>query len=250
MQTMKLFNDADYTKRAQLLLKNLDSTDKDIKIYDEKLTLLSSRLDDSDAISDFFAVVEDIIKVDVEIDRFLLTEKGINKKLKDYIMIEIKDKSEFQPFYNILNFNKIISEKILQNKERLSLSFIKTKLSEDDYQIAEKFINSIQALKPFAKLMEEKKNQFIERLSTAVSIAEVDEIEQQIDKQGTELLNAYQTLINFPDDENIAGYVIKYLETNDHIRSIMQSFDFAESLTDDILSAKSSKHYSAMSGSK
>jgi hypothetical protein len=239
MQTTKLFNDADYKQRAQLILQNLDSVQLDIENYNEKLVFLGEKLDNVHSFSDFFEVVNDIIKAEAALDKFLLKEmKGLNKNVKDIIIRDIKDKNEFQSFTNILSFNQIITDKILKNKERLSIERLEEQLPEKKYKIAKKFIHSITVLKPLSQLIEKQKNQFKTLLDSASSMAQISDIEKQIDDQDRDYLEAYQTLINFPTDEKIAGAIIKFLETNQHIKAIMKSFDFAESLVDDVLNAR------------
>lgn len=57
-------------------------------------------------------------------------------------------------------------------------------------------------------------------------------------KQRAAIASVYASMISYPEDEETAGVVIEYLETNPHIRAIMQSFDFYAALEDDILGAR------------
>lgn len=239
MQTTKVFNEADYKQRAQLILQNLNNVQLDIEKYNKELFLLGEKLDKVNSFPEFFKIVNDIIKTESELDKFLIKEmKGLNQNIKNILLQDMKDKSEFQSFTNVLNFNQIITDKILKNKERLSLYLLKEELPEPKYNLAKKFIHSITVLKPITELIEKQKIHFKTELDSADSMEQVNEIERQIDAQDRDLLEAYQTLINFPEDEQTAESVIKFLEKNQHFKTILESFDFAESLMDDVLNAK------------
>ncbi|VEH28503.1 hypothetical protein [Legionella sainthelensi] len=117
MQTTKLFNEADYKKRAELILQNLDSVQLDIEKYNKELFHLGEKLDQVNSFPEFFKVVNDIIKTESELDKFLIKEmKGLNQNIKNILIQDIKDKSEFQSLTNVLSFNEIITDKILKIK--------------------------------------------------------------------------------------------------------------------------------------
>ncbi|KTD62943.1 hypothetical protein Lsan_1603 [Legionella santicrucis] len=239
MQTTKLLNEADYKHRAELILQNLDSVQLDIEKYNKELFLLGEKLDKVNSFPEFFKIVDDVIKTESELDKFLIKEmKGLNQNIRNILIQDIKDKSEFQSFINVLSFNQIITDKILKNKERLSLHLLKEQLPEPKYNLAKNFIHSITVLKPITELIEKQKAHFKTALDSADSMDQVNEIERQIDVQDSDLLEAYQTLINFPEDEQTAEAVINFLEKNQQIKNLMESFDFAESLIDDVLNAK------------
>ncbi|VEB33856.1 Uncharacterised protein [Legionella sainthelensi] len=239
MQTTKLFNEADYKQRAELILQNLDSVQLDIEKYNKELFQLGEKLDKVNSFPEFFKVVNDIIKTESELDKFLIKEmKGLNQNIKNILIQDIKDKSEFQSLTNVLSFNEIITDKILKNKERLSFYLLKEELPEAKYNLAKKFIHSIAVLKPITELIEKQKTHLKAVLDSADSMEQINEIERQIDAQDRDLLEAYQALINFPEDDQTAEAVIKFLEKNQHLKNLMESFDFAESLMDDVLNAK------------
>lgn len=238
MQT-KLFNETEYKQRAQLILQNIDAVQSDIEKFNKELRFLGEKLDKTSSFSEFFNVVDEFIKAEAKLDQFLLKEmKGLNKNVKDIIMIDVKDKTEFQAFANILSFNQIITDKILKNKERLSLELIKEQLTNAEYYRAKEFLHSITVLKPISALIEKEKTHFRTLLEFAQSMEQINELEKQIDEQDRDFLKAYQALIQFPKNEKTAGAVIEFLEKNHHVKAMMESFDFAESLEDDVLNAK------------
>ncbi|WP_454782274.1 hypothetical protein [Legionella sp. WA2022007384] len=239
MQTNKSFNDREYQQKAQLILKNLDNVQSDIEQFNKKLGLLGERLDNANSFPEFFEVVNEIIKAEATLNTFLRKEmKDLNKDVKEIIVRDLKDKSEFRSFTNILNFNQIITDKILKNKERLSMAQLEEQLPKEQYNRAKKFIHSITDLKSMSLLIEKQKSHFKSLLDSADSMKKIHDIEHQIDAQNSDFQQTYQKSMNFPEDEETAGAVIKFLETNEHLKSIMESFDFAESLVDDVLNAK------------
>jgi len=239
MTKAKLFNESEYKQRAQIIINKYEDFKIEIDDYNNTLIVLITQLDKSESFQDFHEVVNDIIKTERKLDQFLLKKfKGLSKHVKDLILSEVLDKSEFQPFVNVLRFNQIITDRILGNKERLSLKELNNELPAKKYADAVNFIQSIVALKPMTELIATKQSQFKEKLNNAVVMDDVNELERAIDKQDKDFQESYLTLINFPEDEETAGAVIKFLEKNQHVKSIMETFDFAESLTEDVLSAK------------
>ena len=62
------------------------------------------------------------------------------------------------------------------------------------------------------------------------------------------MLVAYDALVPFPQDEIVAGALIEFLEENPHIAEIMETFNFHESLMDDILAARAKTDHHSSTG--
>ena len=204
----------------------------ELEVFKEKLAATSSR-------DDFFALVQQIIAKGREVNAVLLSAtEGMDQELSKALDEYISKESTLTATMGALHFNASLTDSIVATKERLSEHTLLSGLPESEKTIVETCIKSIKELKVFADLLESQKTVFRDRLSHASSIDEIDSIDEEITAQDSVIQSIYRAMVSFPKDEATAGAMIDYLETNQHILGIMQSFDFAESLADDTMGAR------------
>lgn len=129
-------------------------------------------------------------------------------------------------------------DSIIATEERLSEEAVYSKFTDNKLEMANRFINSIKTLRPVVEEINAQKESFKLRLAGSESVEDVDILEMQIEERDKVISSIYEQLVIFPDDEEVAGALVEFLEKNPHLRALMAAFKFHESLFDDILGAR------------
>ena len=207
--------------------------------YERTLDEFKSRLMSVDSFDDFYATVRNAIEHGGEAHQLFLDNiKGMDNEIQNAIKEVYQTDEELTKIHEILHFNKALENTILGTKERLTLNEAYTDLTEDERVIADEFIVSLKKLQVMVVSLLSDKSNFQERLKHASSSAEIDQIESEVESYDAKLLEIYDNIVPFPEDEKIAGALIGFLEKNSHLRSDMHAFDFHEALVDDIMAAR------------
>lgn len=224
---------------ARKIIHNLLALETQALAYSEDINGFKARLSASISVEDFFAVVQQIIAKGREVyATLLLATNGMDDEISKAIDEYISNDDKLIGVMDALHFNASLSDSIIVTKERLSEHSLLSGLPAAQKAIVEKFINRVKELKIFADLLVSQKKVFIQRLSNTISLSELDDIEEEIEEQDKVIQSLYADTVTYPEDESTAGALIKYLETNQQILAIMKTFNFYESLADDILAAR------------
>lgn len=233
----KLFSETDEKSATNKIYKKLVDNHANIEAYYQRLIQLDKVLDKTESFLDFYQVVEDMIQLETSINAFL-RNNSINKLAREQLISARKNDETFKPLVSVLNAHQIIARKILENKERLNIVRMKEELPEKNYKDAMKFIDSIHAMKPLANVIEQQKTSFTAQLDSAETMEQVNNIENKIDVLDSSFKKVLESQIDYPQDEATAGAIIKFLETNEHLKDMIASFNFAESLVDEVMNSK------------
>ncbi len=189
---------------------------------------------------DLFNVVESIVSKENEMHAFLYpflykTNDKLLKIIKEYFA----DNVQYTDINNLLNFNNILSTHIIAAKERLSLQKMVKSLPKGKQDMALKFVERVKRLGAIAEEINQQKLYWKSELESADTMETVENIERHIHNEHLQISKMYGRLLPMPEDEQVAEVVIQYLQDNPSVLNIMETFDYDESLFDDIVNAKS-----------
>jgi len=229
----------DKQKIAHRIIHNILELEKQAITYSEDIDKFKIELRSSISEKDFFAVVQEIIAKGKKVYETLhhamnSNDDEILKAIEEHILKDEK----LTRIMNSLHFNQSLSSSIIATKERLSRNVLINNLPAAQKDIVENFIRRVEELKIFTKLLDSQKEIFRQRLSNTTSLEELSDIEDEIEKQDKVIHSLYADTIIYPENEDTAGALIKYLETNQQVLAIIRSFDFYEELADDILASR------------
>lgn len=224
---------------AEKIIANLRALEAQAVVYRAELQVFKERLAATSSRDDFFALVQQIIAKGREVHAvLLLATAGMDNELSKALDEYISKDPTLTTTMDALHFNTSLTDSIVATKERLSEHALLSSLADSEKAIVETCIKSIKELKVFADFLESQKEVLRDRLSHASSQDEVDSIDEEITAQDAVIQSIYRAMVSFPEDEATAGAMIDYLDTNQHILGIMQSFAFAESLADATMGAR------------
>lgn len=83
-----------------------------------------------------------------------------------------------------------------------------------------------------------QEEKFKERLRQADSADVIDRVEAEILEKNNILEGSLNRLISYPQDETVAGALVNFLQVNERLLNIMQSFDIYASLEEDLSNAR------------
>lgn len=237
----ELMNSLSEEQRARALevIDNLRALEMQADAFIEKHKALKAQLETVSSWDEFFVIVDQIVRSGTDADKILLNATcGLDGKVAAAVDECIKDGAQLKMIWDALHFSMTIPDCILATKERLSEQDLSGVFSGEKRDTVIAFIERIKALKPIADILHKQKDIFQHQLMDCSSMDEVDEIEKIIETHNSAASTVYDKEIVFPTDEDVAGALIKYFETNPHIQSILTAFDLYESLVDDLMDAK------------
>jgi hypothetical protein len=221
---------------ALQIINNLDTITPQITQYSNSIDAFKKSLLSAKTNEEFHKIVEQVIFEGKEVYKIYVdATKGMDNEVQLAIDEKINNDERLKATMEALHFNNTLSDSIIKTKERLSENELLAKLPHDKKLTAESFILSIKALKPIASILKSQKEVLQKRIEKVTSHTELDTLEDQIEQQNNALSSVYNSMVTYPSDEETAGILIEYLETNPHILAIMKSFNLLESLTDDVL---------------
>lgn len=100
------------------------------------------------------------------------------------------------------------------------------------------FIKSLKELEILSETLMSQEEKLKERLSQADSADVIDMIEAEILEKNNLMEGSLNRLISYPQDEAVAGALVNFLQMNERLLNIMQSFDIHASLEDDLSNAR------------
>lgn len=223
---------------AQKVIDNLNALKPQAIIYNEQINAFKESLSSVGSMQDFFEIVQQIIAKGKEVHKVLdKAMEGMDSETKEAVNEYIGKDDGLTRVVAALHFDKTLSNSIVATKERLSKNIFNA-LPEAKKAIVEKFISAVKELKPIADLLDSQKKLLQQRLSEITLASELDKLEEEIIAQDKAISSVYTKMISYPKDEETAGVLMEYLETNHHLLATLKAFDFYESLVDDILAAR------------
>ncbi len=233
-------NQSNKTKPSiEFLVKELNKKTHEAKDLQVKLMHLLNKLPSVQTKMEFDALVDDIMDNKAQVKKLLGDDvMDLDEQLKDTLDTAIRNHSNLSFFSPLIHIEKTISQSILSAKERISLIELEKSLPEGLATTCKAVITKIKALATLAQLLKLKSDGYKQDLHQADSFETINDIEHEISNLSDQLSSFLNEYINYPEDEQAAGALINYLNTNPHIRRILQSFDFHEALNDDILAAR------------
>ena len=209
--------------------------------YYERLLHLDEQFREVSTQIDYEVLIHDSIKLRYDLSHFLDKDMlSLDPALSTVLKEKINLNKGLSFFSALIDFDELSEQQILSAKERLSILQIKTALPLDKAEAAIAFINVIKQLKDVANIINTEAVKIKAQLHqhpTNIVIDGIDEITTRLNDAFQGLL---KTTLVYPEDEETAGAIIKYLDVNPHIRKILQAFDFHEGLEDSLLDARAS----------
>ena len=237
----KLLDGLTSEKRGSALrvLHNISALEANAIAYEKEINGFNEQLSLATSVSDFHNVVQNIIAKGKEVyDVLYNATKGMDEEISKAVDECIQDNPKLSRIMKALHFNDSLSNSIIATKERLSEHVLFGKLSDGNKDIVEKFLVSVKELKVTSDLLLSQKEVFQKRLRDSKSMDEVDSLDDEITAEGDKISAVYGATVIYPTDEATAGALIDFLDENQHIRAIIGTFDFYESLADDIMGAR------------
>ncbi|QLZ70041.1 hypothetical protein FOLKNPGA_02845 [Legionella sp. PC1000] len=233
----KLFQEK--KRNAQRVIDGFTDAKTKVDTFCNTLNMLQDKLYAANTKEEFDGVVQLTINEEKNVHRFLLeltngTDEETISKVKAYMV----DLPNFKNAMTLLNYTEIATKNIIDKKERLSLQEALSNLTIKQQTELLVFINKLKELKPIAELLINQQKLFKERLHEAPSLDVVDEIEDEVQNRNRLLKGALERLLPYPEDDMVSGEIIKILKRNRHFLTILESFDFHESLMEEILNAR------------
>ena len=212
--------------------------------FNQQLNDLNTLLSLAKTKDEFFIVVQQIIEKEKEVHAFLQpiiahVEPEILESVNEYM----SNHANMVAITHLLNFNAILGDSIISTKEKLSNAALESALSEEQHALAKAFINQVKELGPIAAVIQEEKLAWVQRLNDTDAMDQIDSIDDEIEAQGKIISSVYAHMVSFPEDDQTCGVLIDYLDENPQLKTIMQTFDFYESLVNDILAARMEQHH-------
>jgi hypothetical protein len=239
---MKMAISIDELKRdeklqAQSIINNLDKIEADAKEYVQKLDVLEAKIDSVKSMEELHHVVAAVIELDREIGALLSRDTKVMEVIKLHIQ-NVPRSSAIVTLLDFLSDNSKILNTISAAKERIQEKKLYEVLSESEKMVAMNFIEDVRALKKSSDDLKLQKQDFTTRLEQADTLDEVTNIEMEINKKHHECEDTLANKVHYPQNEITSGLLIDFMNSNPQLKSILQSFDFDESLSDSVLHAR------------
>ncbi|WP_133127798.1 hypothetical protein [Legionella nagasakiensis] len=212
-----------------------------VQNYKEQVHEFKEGLASADSSDAFITIVRRIIAMEKELfDLKLRVMEGMDEEIAGALSQHVVEDRDLMAVMELFQDNGELTRSIREAKQRLSRSDLFSDLSTAQQDVLNKFIHDVLELEKVVGLLKPVKERYQQRLQEATSHDEVDEIEREITANGEALAALYRKTVSYPEDEETAGVLIKYLEANRELLLIIRDLDggFSESLDDDVLAAR------------
>lgn len=212
---------------------NSSSIAEAVTVLSKKLLGLQKELCLANTRTAFDSVAKKLIRQGKELQQFLISSAPGVKP-------ESKSSSLSHSEYAILLAKYKIGalERISEKKETISLEGTLKNLSEPQKNEARNFIKSLRELYFVAETLMSQEEAFKKRLSEADSLEVIEQLETEILQKNAIIEGALSRLVPYPQDEAVAGVLVRFLQTHDSLLTLMQSFDLYASLEEDLANAR------------
>lgn len=219
---------------ALQIIKNLDVINTLAEQYAARLDELRLQISSANSMEELHQIVAHVIALEQEVEQFISREtKSEDKEIRSVIKNYCEKNPHLSKITDLFNFSKILDD-IVVAKEQLLESALYEKLSGSERSVASEFIENVRALRPVHDDLEAKKAVLRQRLKAAGTPDEIDAIDEEISGLNQTYKLVLGANMHYPQNDQTAGALIEFMESNPHLLAILQSFDIYEDLTDDI----------------
>ena len=204
--------------------------------YHLEVQQLRQGFDDIKSAEDYSRLVDQTIDLQNKISRFLEPIKSLEEANALDLEKALQRNSSLSFFPELMHFNETAKQNILTAKERLNLNELASSLPEEKKRKAIAFINEVKGLKNTADLINLQVNQLKEQIRHAPE-EQLNLLDYSISKISNSLHAVIEGL-SYPEDEEIARAINKYLDQTPHIKGILLAFNFEERLENELLRAR------------
>lgn len=221
---------------AQQIISNLEGIKPNANRYAKELVDLQAEIDSSQSLDEFYEVVGRIVNLDKAIGQLLPRDNDVIKVISQRIHNDPQS-SSIEFLLDFLSDFSTVLAKIAGVKERFLTKQLCDKLSDKEKNAAMNYIGAVKSLKSTSEHLNRQKDEFRTRLEQASTLDEVSTIEEEIHRQDAACRLIVSATVPYPENENTAGLIIDFMDSNDHLMNILRSFNFAPHLEDDVLHA-------------
>lgn len=219
---------------ANDIAQNFIAAEEKAKSFCKKLDELQKELCSTNTKTNFDDVVKKIIDQEKEAHQFLATLK-ISKRKQDPLSVLTHNSKYVEKLSKYAN---VATSSSLSKKESSDLKQMLKNLTDVQKNEARNFIKQIKELQLVSETLMGQEDELKSRLSQADSVDTVERIEAEILEKNNVLDGALNRLVSYPQDEDVAGALVNFLQENENLLNIMQSFDIYASLEDDLSNAR------------
>ncbi|KTC92667.1 hypothetical protein [Legionella cincinnatiensis] len=219
--------------RANSIALNFITAEEEAKSFCKKLDVLQKDLCSAKTQTEFDSVAKKLITQGKEVHQFLSTlAAGKEQETKLALTYGSKYVGKLSKYIDV------VTESVSEKNESVALEEILKNLADTQKNEVRNFIKSLKELQPVSETLMSQEEKFKERLSQADSSDVVDMIEAEILAKNNIIEGSLNRLISYPQDEAVAGALVNFLQRNERLLNIMQSFDIYASLEDDLSNAR------------
>lgn len=230
---------ANKKSQAQAFIHRLLSLEHMVGIYDQQIEEFKHRIDLCASLSEYENLMQDIDKKQQEIEHVLLQDelKSMDLDIQTAIDEYIKTQTVFK---DIIDIKGHLAINLIAAHERICIQDIFSSLDQGKKDMLLEFIKHMHEMQPYVNQLDEKKQKFQKRLAQVNSEEQLIKIEKEIETEAAHVNDYFNTALYFPEDEESAGALIRFLGDNQHLMNILQHFDFYDMLREDIVNARNS----------
>ncbi len=218
---------------ANRIQQNFITADEEAKSFCTKLDVLQRELCSAKTKTEFDNVAKKLISQGKEAHQFLSKlATGKEQETRLALMYGSKYVGQLSKYIDITRNNT------LDQNDSAALEEALKNLADAQKNEARGFIRSLKELEILSETLMSQEEKFKDRLSQADSADVIDMIEAEILKKNNIIEGSLNRLISYPQDEAVAGALVNFLQKNERLLNIMQSFDIYASLEDDLSNAR------------
>jgi hypothetical protein len=221
------------------IVKDLKAIEPQAKAILEDQKSDEAKLESVTSWDDFFAISKQIGQKSAGADKVLY---GITQSMGTAVSAALnehmQDDTALKIIWDSLHFNKSMSACITATKEKLSQKDLCEHFIGEKRDEVIKFLDGIKNIKPMEEVFKKQREKFSRELKDCSSMEQVNELEIRIDAHHNVANKIYNNEVISPVDEDVASAIMEYIEKNPPVQTLMQSFNFNELMTDDVLNAK------------
>lgn len=218
---------------ANRIHQNFITAEEEAKSFCNKLDVLQKELCSAKTKTEFDNVAKKLIHQAKEAHQFLSTLTA-RKEQETRLALIYGSKYVVQ----LLKYIDIAKNNTLDKNDSAALEETLKNLADVQKNEARSFIKSLKELEILSETLMSQEEKFKERLSQADSADVIDRIEAEILKKNNIIEGSLNRLISYPQDEAVAGALVNFLQENERLLNIMQSFDIYASLEDELANAR------------
>lgn len=219
---------------ANCILQDFNTAEEVAKSFCNKLDVLQKELCSAKTKTEFDNVAKELITQGKEAHQFLSTlMPGKEQEARLALMYGSKYVGQLSK-----STSGSSKKSALDKAESDALEEFLKNLNEAQKSEARSFIKSLKELEILSETLMSQEEKFKERLRQADSADVIDRVEAEILEKNNILEGSLNRLISYPQDETVAGALVNFLQVNERLLNIMQSFDIYASLEEDLSNAR------------